>query len=205
MRYVDPDGRYSLEQFKADITPAINLDFGYDYTQLAAQAWENGEYLKASLYEIDATCEMLYDGLLAYGGAKTLDSVVKATLMLSGTLASLSPSSTVVLGKYNTGVCGGYTKMADTIGAKCFQLPSKLYNVLEKIKVGDSNLGKIINEKWLDGVIKSGVRILLNSNPNTISPDDTSAYALEISKLKEAGFNFVKTMVQGVECWEAIQ
>ena len=98
MRYVDPDGRYSLEQFKADITPAINLDFGYDYTQLAAQAWENGEYLKASLYEIDATCEMLYDGFLAYEGAKTLDSVVKATSMLSGTLASLSPSSTVVLG-----------------------------------------------------------------------------------------------------------
>ena len=62
-----------------------------------------------------------------------------------------------------------------------------------------------MNEKWLDGVIKSGARILLNSNPNTISPDDTSAYALEISKLKEAGFNFVKTMVQGVKYWEAIQ
>ena len=114
-----------MDQFKADITPAINLDFGYDYTQLAAQAWENGEYLKASLYEIDATCELLYDGLLAYEGAKTLDSVVKATSMLSGTLASLSPSSTVVLGKYEGGACGGYTKMADTIGAKCFQLPSK--------------------------------------------------------------------------------
>ena len=44
--------------------------------------------------------------------------------------------------------------MADTIGAKCFQLPSKLYNVLEKIKVVDLILGKIINEKWLDGVNK---------------------------------------------------
>lgn len=32
------DGRYSWEQFKADVIPAINLDFGYDYTQYAAHA-----------------------------------------------------------------------------------------------------------------------------------------------------------------------
>ena len=91
--------------------------------------------------------------------------------------------------------------MADTIGAKCFQLPSKLYNVLEKIKVGDSNLGKIINEKWLDGVIKSGSRILLNSNPSDAKKN--TAYYMEVQKLLKAGYDFVKTTVKGVECWEA--
>ena len=191
-----------MGQFKADIIPAINLDFGYDYTQLATQAWENGQYFQAALYELNATCEMLYDGLLAYQGGKTLDSVVKATSMLSGTLASLSSSSTVVLGRYEEGACGGYTKMADTIGAKYFQLPSKLYSVFEKIKIGDSNLAKIINEKWLDGVIKSGARILLNSDPN--NPPKGTSYSMEIEKLSK-DFNFVKTIEQGIECWEAIR
>lgn len=54
--------------------------------------------------------------------------------------------------RYSEGACGGCTKMAEKIGGSYFQIPSKMFNVLEKIKIGNSNLGKIINEKRLDGV-----------------------------------------------------
>lgn len=43
-------------------------------------------------------------------------------------------------------------KWLKKIGGSYFQIPSKMFNVLEKIKIGNSNLGKIINEKRLDGV-----------------------------------------------------
>ena len=203
IKYTDPDGRYTWTQFKADVTPSINLDFGYDYTQYARNAWKSGNYLFAAIYELDATCEMVYDGILAYGGAKVLDTTIKAGVMLKTTLSALSSSSTVVLGRYAEGSCGGYTKMADKLGATYFQLPDKMFKLLDKIKMGSSNLGKIINEKWLDGVMKSGAKILLNFNPEEAPKG--SAYAMEMSKLKDNGYEFVKTCVEGIECWEAIK
>ena len=203
VRYIDPTGMYSFEQFKADVIPAINLDFGYDYTQYAANAWNDGKYFHAALYELDATCEMAYDLLFAYGGAKAVAATIKAGIMLKTTLSALSSSSTVVLGRYSEGSCGGYTKMADKIGASYFQLPSKLFNVLERIKVGNSNLGNFFNEKWLNGVINSGARILLNFDPSEAT--EGTAYYNEIQKLYEQGYNFIKTVEKGVECWEAVK
>ena len=203
VHYIDPTGMYSFEQFKADVIPAINLDFGYDYTQYAAYAWNNGKYFQAALYELDATCEMAYDLFFAYEGAKVLSATIKAGVMLKTTLSALSSSSTVVLGKYAEGSCGGYTKMAEKIGASYFQLPSKLFNVLEKIKLGNSNLGNYFNEKWLDGVINSGARILLNYDPSQAT--EGTAYYMEIQKLYEQGYDFIKTVEQGIECWEAIK
>ena len=75
--------------------------------------------------------------------------------------------------------------------------------IVEKIKIGNSNLGKIINEKWLDGVIESGARILLNSDPTKAPANST--YAMEVQKLAENGYEFVKTIVKEVECWEGIK
>jgi len=201
VHYIDPDGKYNLENFKSDVLPAVNLDFGYDYTQYASQSWNNGKYLEATMYELDATCEIVYDAFLAYGGAKAVNAIIKAGSMLKNTLSALSSSSTVVLGRYSEGSCGGYTKMADKIGASYFQLPSKVFNVLEKIKSGDSNLGKIINNKWLNGVIDSGARILLNSDPSKAPAG--SAYAMEVQKLAENGYKFEKVVEKGIECWEA--
>ena len=201
VKYTDPTGMYSLAQFKTDILPAVNLDFGYDYTQYAAKAWNDGHYFNAAIYELDATCELLYDGIFAYVGAQSISAVIKAGTMLKTTLSALSSSSTVVLGRYAEGSCGGYTKMADKIGATYFQLPSKLFNALEKIKIGESNLGKIINERWLDGVINSGAKILLNYDPEKAPAG--SAYAMEVQKLAANGYEFSKTIVKGVECWEA--
>ena len=203
MRYVDPDGRYSWDQFKADIMPAVNCDFGFDYTQYAANAWANKNYFTAVLYELDATCEMAYDLLACYGGTKALGAIIKASAMLKTTLSALSPSSTVVLGRYSEGTCGGYTKMADKLEASYFQLPDKIFKILEKVKVGESNLGKIINEKWLDGVVNSSARILLNFNPSDAKKG--TAYYMEVQKLTKEGYDFVKTTVKGIECWEAIK
>ena len=199
VRYTDPTGKYSWNQFKNDITPAINLDFGADYARSAADSWSKGNYLQAAVYELDAACEMVYDGLLAYGGAKAVDATIKGSAMLIGTAASLSQNSTVVLGKYTSGACGGYTKMADQIGGKCFQVPQGIFKLLEKV-----GLGEKFNSAWLKGVMDSGARILLNSNPN-IKPGDTSAYAMEIRTMQEAGYKFVATIEKGVKCWEAVK
>ena len=66
---------YSWEQFKTDINPAVNLDFGYDYIQYASYAWSNGKYFKAVIYELDATCEMAYDLFFAYECAAFLGCI----------------------------------------------------------------------------------------------------------------------------------
>ncbi len=207
IKYTDPTGMYSWQQFKDDLSFAFktdfNFDFGLDWTQYAAQAWDNGDYLNFAVCEINATLEMGMDLIACYGGAKAVSATIKAGIMLKTTLSALSSSETVVLGRYAEGSCGGYTKMADKIGASYFQLPSKIFNILEKVKIGDSNLGKIINEKWLDGVINSGARILLNYNPEKAPAG--SAYAMEVQKLAEKGFEFIKTTVKGIECWEAVK
>ena len=76
-----------------------------------------------------------------------------------------------------------------------------MFKLLEKINIGNSNLGKIINEKWINGVINSNARILLNFDPE--NAPEGSAYAMEVIKLKENEYKFVKTCVEGIECWEA--
>ncbi|EMB24171.1 hypothetical protein [Treponema denticola] len=83
------------------------------------------------------------------------------------------------------------------------KLGDSLEKLNGKIKIGNSNLGKIINEKRLDGVIESGARILLNSDPTKATAN--SAYAMEVQKLAENGYEFVKTVVKEVECWEGIK
>ncbi len=189
--------------FLSDFKAATNLDFGRDYLYSARNSLNNGNYFSWINLELSATCEIIYDGLFAYNGAKFVDILVKTGLMLNKTLSALSSSSTVVLGRYAEGSCGGYTKMADKLGVSYFQLPDKMFKVLEKINVGNSNLGKIINEKWLDGVMKSGARILLNSNPDNAPKG--SAYEMEMLKLKENGYKFLTTCVEGIECWEAVK
>ena len=207
IKYTDPDGKFDWESFKqnfiTDLKAATNLDFGIDYYLYATDSWNNKNYFSWATCTISFYCEATYNTLFAYGGAKVLDAAVKAISMLGTTLAALSSSSTVVLGRYAEGSCGGYTKMAEKIGASYFQLPSTIYNVLEKVKIGDSNLGKIINEKWLDGVINSGARILLNYDPS--KAPILSAYRMEIQKLSDNGYDFIKTTVKGIECWEAIK
>ena len=42
--------------------------------------------------------------------------------------------------RYSEGTCGGCTKMAEKIGGSYFQIPSKMFNVLEKIKIADEIL-----------------------------------------------------------------
>ena len=204
VKYTDPDGRYSFNQFKSDLTFAVNTNFnfdlGYDCSQYATYAWNNSNYLNAAVWELAGTLEMCFDLITCYAGAKAIGVLAKAIPMLYGTLASLSSSSTVVLGKYSGGAEGGYAKIANKIGAKCFQLPDKLYSLLQKF-----GLGEKINSAWLNGVIKSGARILLNSDPNQISSSDKSSYAMEIRELLKEGYHFVETVVNDVSCWEAIK
>ena len=78
VRYIDSDGRYTWEQFKADVKPAFNLDFGRDYIQFAIDAWNNGQYFTAAIYELDAACEMVYDLYACYAAAEFVGGAVTA-------------------------------------------------------------------------------------------------------------------------------
>ena len=60
----------------------------------------------------------------------------------------------------------------------------------------------MINEKWLDGVMKSGARILLNLDP--AKAEKGTSYFMEIQKLNN-DYIFVPTIIDGIECWEAIK
>ena len=199
--YADSDGLKTTDRNKV-IYPivgnSLNLDFGRDYSEIAVQNFKNGHPVWGTIHILDSTCEMIYDTVAAYMGAVALDASITGIGMIGGTIAALNSNSTVVLGKYSSGACGGYTKMAEKLGAKSFQLPNKVYTVLEKV-----GLGSKINEKWLNGVINSGARILLNSDPTKVTPKDTSAYGMEINHLRNAGYEFIETVEKGIECWEA--
>lgn len=67
--------------------------------------------------------------------------------------------------------------------------------------ISNSNLAQIINYYWLQGVINSGARILLNFNPNQAPIN--SAYAMEIQILSN-NFTFQEIEYFGIKCWEAI-
>jgi len=80
----EPDVKvpYSWDQFVSEIEAGFkatfNLDFGFDYTQYAAQAWNNGNYGMFVMHEIAATCEMAFDLGVAYLGAQALGAFVSA-------------------------------------------------------------------------------------------------------------------------------
>ena len=39
--------------------------------------------------------------------------------------------------------------------------------------------------------MSSGARILFNTNPNSLSPQDTSPFAMEVQLMKDAGYEFI--------------
>ena len=138
-------------------------------------------------------------GLSALANTKLGQVIISSISMLYGTLASLSPKSIVVLGKYSSGQCGGYIQMANKIGGKCFQIPQTMYKMLDKLGVAEK-----LNSAWLKGVMSSGARILFNTNPNSLSPQDTSPFAMEVQLMKDAGYEFIEVIEQGIQCWETV-
>ena len=55
---------------------------------------------------------------------------------------------------------------------------------------------------WLEKVMSSGSRILLNSNP---FDSYKGSYGMEIETLRSAEYGFVETVVKGIKCWEAVK
>ena len=74
-----------------------------------------------------------------------------------------------------------------------------MYKLLEKFGIGEK-----LNSAWLNGVMNSGARILLNSDP-TAALETNTAYGMEMRVLQDAGYKFIKTVEQGIECWEALK
>lgn len=74
IKYTDLDGRYD---FIADLKAACNLDFGRDYISAAQNAWNNKDYLGFVSCEISASCEIIYDALIAYFCASLAGAAVE--------------------------------------------------------------------------------------------------------------------------------
>ena len=90
------DSEKSIWQKTKDyFAPAVNLDFGYDYGQAAASAWNNKEYGKAVLYEISGTLEMAYDLQLAYFCAKGAGVVIEIVKAAATAVPKLKNGDTV--------------------------------------------------------------------------------------------------------------
>ena len=56
---------------------------------------------------------------------------------------------------------------------------------------------------WLEKVMDSGSRILLNFSP--WEEFKGNSYNMEIQTLHKAGYDFVETIVNGIKCWEAVK
>ena len=67
---------------------ATNLDFGMDYARNAAAYLENGNYVKAGIFEIGAALEVVLDLGVAYYGAGIFGGVVEGakTALATGSL-----------------------------------------------------------------------------------------------------------------------
>jgi hypothetical protein len=139
---------------------------------------------------------------LATGAAFVAGTAAVSAAATSGVDALLTSiaanTPTIVLGKYSEGTMGGYTKLADYLEAGRFSLPSRVYNILDKLKLAET-----INDVWLKANIALDAKIVLNSDPT--SPLISGAFAREVGILENAGYTFVSSSISGVNCWEAIK
>jgi RHS repeat-associated protein len=184
VKYTDPDGN---EPINATLVNAINLDFGMDYIDLAKANISEGEYGTAAVMVTDAIFEAAYDYLGAFKGASAIGKALA--------FVGIGTNAIIVLGKFKSGAFGGYVKMAKKINASYFQLPSKLYDILDK-----KGIAERINKAWLQIVSGSGARILLNTDPQFA----TGPYGKEIEVVSK-NYEFVEIIIEGVKCWEAIE
>ena len=92
MKYVDPDGRETTS--KAAVYPtvgnAFNLDFGRDYSSMAAQNFKNGHPLLGTIQMLDSACEVVYDFAAAYGVASLVGNGI--TILAGNQLQKASES-----------------------------------------------------------------------------------------------------------------
>ena len=81
---MDPDGRETTS--KAAIYPtvgnAFNLDFGRDYSAMAAQNFKNGHPLLGTIQMLDSACEVVYDFAAAYGCASIIGAFLASPAAL---------------------------------------------------------------------------------------------------------------------------
>jgi hypothetical protein len=129
------------------------------------------------------------------GSAAMLDSF--ATTIGKALASKIGIGTTIVLGKYSSGIMNGYREMAAAVNAKVFSMPSAIYGVLNKLGIASK-----VNMAWLSNVASSGARILLNTDPNGKL---SGAYADEINFLSSSGFKFFQVIENGIKCWEAIK
>ena len=167
---MDPDGRYSWDQLKKDWSEAWsavkNLDFGYDYTQMASQAWSAGNYFQAAIYELDASCEMVLDLGLAYFGAELIGNVIADTPSTSLGIVANSNATT------NTAQVSNVSNRCAELGSKLDYLLGKAtgnaHNIarsaamkksLENIGLGDSNFTRAYLTNYFNKVLNDPLSV----------------------------------------------
>ena len=101
VKYTDPDGRYSVKQFFADLKfgakTTFNFDFGLDCDRYATQCWQNGDYLNAAIWTLDSAAEKVLDVAACYFVAELVEAAVEgASMALSTTSIATGLSATKI-------------------------------------------------------------------------------------------------------------
>lgn len=82
VRFVDPDGRYSVKQFwkelKSTAITLFNFDFGYDCDCYASQSWNDGNYFYGAIWTFDSIAEKVLDIIACYYLAELIGVIVEA-------------------------------------------------------------------------------------------------------------------------------
>ena len=82
VKFVDPDGRYSVKQFwqelKSTAITLFNFDFGYDCDCYASQSWNDGNYFYGAIWTFDSIAEKVLDIIACYYLAELIGVIVEA-------------------------------------------------------------------------------------------------------------------------------
>ena len=212
VKYTDPDGSHDvLGSLYKGFSSSVNF-LTWGESLKAAECFDNGQWGLGVAHDVAGVAAGVFTlatlggtGEASFGERTSVAAIGPARMALAkkigNTIASsINADSTVVLGKYSGGAVGGYLKMADAlnksgISIKVFSLPALVYTAFEKL-----GIGRAVNMAWLGKVEDSGARILLNTDPNG---ELSGAFAEEVLSLKNAGFKFVETIINGMKCWEA--
>ncbi len=105
--------------FLTDFKAATNLDFGRDYLYSARNSWNNGNYFSWINLELSATCEIIYDGLLAYGCAQIVSIFISTPICSSNRVESwLQPNGKPNYPPNNGAVFGTEINQVLEVGTK---------------------------------------------------------------------------------------
>ncbi len=127
---------------------ATNLDLGFDYSQVATQAWPNGNYLTAAAYEVGASLEVIMDVGIAYYSAGVFGGVVEGvkTLITTGSITRGYIAAEQQINQFTEDFTNSVTKTWNTVSSNISNGWKKLTdNATKLLEMAGNNRNNAIN------------------------------------------------------------